>query len=139
MVTNRLYKQQNILCKWVDHLDHHALKYWWHDDCCTKNWQCNRTWAKASRQSNELIYSFFFLSFTIHLMMSNAQQTEVSVISTHHVIYGARAGTYFTQYVGPSSISTSQSLSPGGVLIDVESNTICYIGINGQKIPTPLA
>ena len=68
-------------------------------------------------------------------MMSNAQQTELSVISTRHVIYGARAGTYFTQYVGPSSISTSQSLSPGDVLIDVESNTVCYIGINGQKIP----
>ena len=51
------------------------------------------TWAKASRQSDELIFSFFFLSFTIHSMMSNAQQTELSVISTHHVIYGARAGT----------------------------------------------
>ena len=71
-------------------------------------------------------------------MMSNAQQTEVSVISTHHVIYGARAGTYYTQYVGPSSISTSQSLSLGDVLIDVESNTVCYIGINGQKIPWTL-
>ena len=67
--------------------------------------------------------------------MAIAQPIEIPTISTYHKIYEANDATYFTQYIGPSSIAINPSLLPGDVLVDIEFNTISYININGQTIP----
>ena len=60
--------------------------------------------------------------------MAIAQPIEIPTISTYHKIYEANNATYFTQYIGPSSIAINPSLLPGDVLVDIESDTISYSG-----------
>jgi hypothetical protein len=41
----------------------------------------------------------------------------------------------FNQYVGNSTITHISSLLPGDILIDIESKTVSYIGINNKQMP----
>ena len=41
----------------------------------------------------------------------------------------------FKQYVGNSTIGRIPSLSPGDVLINIESKTVSYVGLNNRLVP----
>ena len=65
-----------------------------------------------------------------HFIM-NTFQTIVTQCTLRDSVTAIR----FKQYVGNSTIGQIPSLSPGDVLINIESKTVSYVGLNNRLVP----